>query len=143
MIFTQERREERLKLYAAGLIDREIAKVQGVTRWSVYEWRHRHGLPSNDSPKIRFDYAGPAKQALKRERIRLIEAGWTDDSVAYHQQRSPGSIFDFRKRNGLAAGPGTLNDKPRIISYDAVVGDRYRADPSWSNWLEEMGATVW
>jgi hypothetical protein len=140
---TSEQQKQRLKLYASGMIDARIADAEGITRRAITSWRRWHGLPPNDCPSRQFAYGNAAKKALMLERIRLIQRGWTDAAIALHQQRTPASIFGFRKIRGLAQGPGTLDDRPMVISYDHVVGDRYRADPSWSNWLEEMGATVW
>jgi hypothetical protein len=142
-ILTPERNEERLRLYGQGLLDPQIGHAQGVTSESVYGWRRRRKLPPNDSLKIAFVYGNEAKHALMRERLRLIEIGWTDASIARHQHRDCKAIRDFRRRQGLAAGPGTLDDKPAVVSWDTLAGDSHIADPSWSNWLEEMGATVW
>lgn len=135
--------EHRLALYAQGLSDRLIGEAEGVTKWTIAKWRWLRSLPPNDSPTIRFEYADAAKRALMLERFTLIKRGWTDDTVSHHQHRHRKSIWAFRKRNGLLLATGTLDDKPRIVSYEASFGERHMADPSWSNWLEEMGATVW
>ena len=141
--YRSEADERRFALYAQGLVDRLIAEVEGVDRTTIGIWRRRQNLPPNDSPTIRFAYASPAKQALMRERIALMGRGWTDGTIGYHQHRDSKSIYNFRKRQGLPAATGTLDDQPRIVSYEACHGERYMADPSWSDWLEEMGATVW
>lgn len=147
-----ERDDRRFALYAQGLIDREIAEVEGISRWSVLDWRRRLSLPPNDSLYIPFKYAGPAKQELGRERVRLIKQGWTDGDVGREQDRASSTIYYFRKIHGLprantkqpvCPAHGQKNYLPRVVSYEASFADRYLADPSWSNWLEEMGATIW
>jgi hypothetical protein len=100
--------ERRFALYAQGLIDREIGDAVGVTNWAICDWRRRRNLPPNDSLTIRFSYANAAKKALKQERIRLILRGWTDQAIAYHQDRDRKSIYNFRKREGLPLATGTV-----------------------------------
>ncbi|RDE06229.1 hypothetical protein [Sphingomonas aracearum] len=132
-----------MELYSLGLNDRMIAETEGVGRHAICDWRHARSLPANDSLTIRFDYASKTRQEVRAERIRLMKLGWTDEAIAYHQQRHRKAIYDFRKRQGLQLATGSLDDLPQIVSYDASFGERHLADSSWSNWLEEMGATVW
>lgn len=138
-----ERDQRRCTLYYQGLTDRLIAEVEGIDRASVGQWRRARSLPPNDSPTIRFAYANAAKQALMRERLKLIDLHWTDATIAFHQHRSRRTIGCFRRVHGLPPATGTLDDKPMTISYEAAYGELHIADARWSNWLEEMGATVW
>lgn len=145
-----EKDERRFALYSLGLIDRMIGEAEGVDHTSIYQWRRLRGLPPNDSLYIRFLYANASKKDLERERLQLIADGFTDGEIARRQGRDRSSIRCFRKAHGLPKAP--LREKPRKnynqrqqytrISYEACFGETHIADPGWSSWLEEMGATV-
>ncbi|QQV76505.1 hypothetical protein H5J25_13730 [Sphingomonas aliaeris] len=132
---------ERLALYRAGWSDGAIARKQGCKRSAVLQWRKYRGLPT-------LNAAEPiGANSTRRE---LYDLGLSDRKIALFEDVTHQTIAEWRKRHGLPAkckhGP---NYGRRLICLDATLRDSLMSvhetigDPSWSGWLEEMGATVW
>lgn len=196
--------DSRRELYLRGDSDAQIGRALGVNRYSIRDWRRRHGLPSN----VLAPLADPTYQSRCQERLRRWELGETDAKIAdaegcdpttvSHWRRSKGLALNYdrrapslpvarecarrallsdcetdrtiaaaegrsisaiqfwRKIRGLSANKPVRQAQDRnyyrkravVVSLDApgifggTLHDR-ACDPRWSNWLEEMGATVW
>lgn len=122
-------------LIDAGLSNAEIAKMVGRDRKAIAQTREKLGYPPM------WEEDGRLSPSRRAERFRLMKAGWTDIQIAMHQRRSVLTVRQFRERHGLPLATGTLDEKARVIGLHAV--EYGLADDTWSNWLEEMGATVW
>lgn len=68
---------ERLELWQAGLCDREIAEIEGVSAQRIGGWRWAHGLELNHDP-LKLSIT-PEVNTLRLERHA---AGWTDSAIA-------------------------------------------------------------
>lgn len=147
----------RLNFYREGLSDRRIAAELGETRSAVYEWRRRNGLAAN------YQFVTLSKPD-SIQRIQLYEAGYSDRQIARLQGVTRLAILDWRHRRKLhrnfepwrARREGPITPARSTVEVRSVAEvsldapspsgkawvDNLR-DDSWSNWLEEMGATVW
>lgn len=150
---------ERQRLYDEGLNDAEIARRQGVCRYSVRQWRHRKGLPAYIPARVA---ATPAELAKIRE---MNEAGYSDTAISRILGRSDAWGHVWRVRMGLKRNfePPYQRGAARVMrpasktiravscaqqSLDAPTRfgmpfGHIIKDDSMSAWLEEMGATVW
>lgn len=52
-VLTREQHEERLRLWEAGYVDREIAEAVGVPKTHITRWRNENGIPVTDRLKRR------------------------------------------------------------------------------------------
>jgi transposase-like protein len=164
-----ERRARAFVLYADGLNDYEIAKDLGVNRGQVWEWRHALFLPSvgkawrkhavKPKPKPLAAAISPMSNPLYAHIVASIGRGiasdLVDDAVSdiwlalaegqlSHDQISA-QAGKFRNR---VIGNYASKFGPRSLDEDIGDGNGFRMldllkDHSSSDWLEEMGATVW
>jgi hypothetical protein len=95
----------RLALYEKGLDDTQIARVEGVTKGTIYHWRRNHGLMSNST------VSAEAKATLSRGRRFLYDLNWGDDSIAWQQGVDKATVRQWRARYGLPA------NRPRTRTY--------------------------
>ncbi|GEM72045.1 hypothetical protein SAQ01S_18110 [Sphingomonas aquatilis NBRC 16722] len=143
----KSKQQQRMRLYDDGLSDAAIAAVQGVTKNAVAAWRTRRQLPPHHHLTSTINAADAAR------RTSLFATDMGDRQVALKVGRSRSAVRAWRILNGIA--PKTARRR-----FDGEIGllcsvslddrgqygrSRYDAIPDrrWSNWLEEMGATVW
>ena len=137
----------RLALYQRGRSDRQIAEALHRQPATIASWRRRLRLPANGN-------AGFLDSKSDQARLHLYAKGMIDKEIAKVCERSPSSIAQWRKRKGLPAQIRSLMrsasvGSTRLKSLDAPIGESLGnlheivCDDSWSDWLEEMGATVW
>lgn len=141
------RQSERLNLYNSGLSDAAIAARQGVTKNAVATWRVRRQLPPN------LNLHSPLTPGEEARRTSLFATEMGDRAVAQKLGRSRRAVRDWRVRRGIAPKEVRRRHDGEIGLLSSVSLDdpgsmgrsRYDviADGRWSNWLEEMGATVW
>lgn len=141
------RQEQRMSRYLSGLSDAAIAAEEGVTRNAIAAWRARRQLPAHEHLQTKLTLAAEAR----RRSLFATEMG--DRAVAKKLGKSRRAIRDWRISRGIAPKKVRRRTDGEIgllcaLSLDdpGVIGrSRYEAlaDGSWSNWLEEMGATVW
>lgn len=146
---------ERMTLYQRGMSDHGIAKLQNVHHSSVWLWRRRQGLPNTYSPP---DWRKPVRE--------LYDTGASDRRISRLMYRNAGFGRYWRIKMGLPRNFEPLfqhrhrdnrvrpqSNTIRIASVGDVSLDAPNSfgrtwidnlrDDSWSDWLEEMGATVW
>lgn len=146
-----------LSLYADGISDSEIGRRLGRSRMTVRDWRIARGLPSNRRAKRYWTghgdprYLGPSPADIALF-LEMHRAGKLDREIAAALDRDKSTICAWRIARRLSSnrpvGSGCVD--PRYArSLDAPMLERgmqmhdILRDDSWSNWLEEMGATVW
>lgn len=159
-----ERRREALLLYANGLNDYAIAEQLGITRQQAWEWRNALGLPklepckapANARPKALISPITPLSNALHAHIMqaigRDIAPDMADDAASdmwlaiAEGTLTPADIAAQAKRyrNGVL---NRYAGSTRSLDED-LTGNAFRMldmlkDASSSDWLEEMGATVW
>lgn len=149
---------ERRALYDAGYSDVDIGKAVGRRACSIWLWRRTRGLPALYSPR------DPATPAALEERLALYKQGLNDRAIARIQRVGRTAVrawryrrnlyrndepWHLRRRAGVRPATKTLRiESVADVSLDAPDAfgrariDSLR-DDSWSDWLEEMGATVW
>lgn len=133
---------KRRSLHGRGWSDRMIASQVGVDRSTIGCWRRRRGLTAN-RPK-------PSdKPSCFVQRRRLYDMGLSDGEIGAKQGINRTNIRRWRYRNYLPANFDTVEERRGkgdgrmyLPSLD-TIGYGSLPDPSWSSWLEEMGATVW
>ncbi len=87
---TLEQEKRRREMYERGMTDREIAKVQGVTRKAIYNWRAHRRLGVNSG-----GWAGvPMYDVLPVAGCQLVN-GFLRCAVAYAKQLPPGRKADM------------------------------------------------
>jgi hypothetical protein len=163
------RRARAFVLYADGLDDDEIARDIGVYRTQIWEWRHALFLPSvgkawrkhtvKPKPKPLGAAISPMSNPLYAHIVASIGRGiasdLVDDAVSdiwlalAEGQLLPDEISAqagrFRNR---VIGNYASKFGPRSLDEDIGDGDGFRMldlliDHGSTDWLEEMGATVW
>lgn len=149
----------RMLLYQMRYSDRRIAREQGVGCSTVQRWRQRRGLAPNDLNTGNWRYADltrdTALDRIKRAIGRRLPADIADDAVGdLYMAVLTGAVqldkieaearkFGNRVLNNFASkfGPRSLDeeiaDSEGFTLLDTLVDERS------SDWLEEMGATVW
>lgn len=148
---------ERSFLYERGIGDALIARHQGVNPSSIRKWRYRRCLRSNNPPSSSIDWSTEYRE--------LYNQGLSDKRISRILHKGVGFGHFWRRKLGLPrnyeplfckrrAGAATqTSNTTRIKSIADISLDEpnnfgrarieYLRDDSWSNWLEEMGATVW
>jgi len=123
---------ERRQLYQAGLSDRAIARVQGITHSTIRVWRCLNSLPVNNNahvnaklktanevdpahPLLGLCRITPQQSKLRRE---LYDAGYTDPAIAKAVGILNKSVFKWRKRSGL---PPNVSPGRRASASSAVA----------------------
>jgi hypothetical protein len=163
------RRARAFVLYADGLDDDQIAKDLGVYRTQIWEWRHALFLPL--VPKTRRNHTAKPKPKPPGSAISpmsnplyahiaaaigrgiapdLIDDAVSDIWLALAEGRlSPDQISGQARRfRNRVIGDYASKFGPRSLDEEIGNGDGFRMldllkDHSSSDWLEEMGATVW
>lgn len=92
--------EKALRLYEQGMTDNQISRQLGVREYTVFNWRHRNGLPAQKR------HSGPLNYEQVRE---FFEEGMDDDQIAQELACSAKTIRNWRKREHL---PANTEDKP-------------------------------
>ncbi len=166
-----ERRARAFVLYADGLCDYEIAKDLGVRKTQIWEWRHALFLPAvGRSSRKRMakskskplgqpisPMANPLYAHIVASIGRGIAPDLVDDAVSdvwlalAEGQLSPQQISaEAGKFRNRVIGSYASSFGPRSLDEDIGDGDGdgFRMldllkDHSSSDWLEQMGATVW
>lgn len=164
-----ERRAKAFGLYADGFDDHEIAKALGVYSTQIWEWRHALFLPL--VPKTRHKHAGRPKPKPPGPAISpMSNPIYAHIAAAIGRGIAPDLVDDAVSDMWLALAEGRLSPQqisaeaskfrnrvigsyasafgPRSLHEDIGDGDGFRMldllkDHSSSDWLEEMGATVW
>lgn len=137
--------EDRYNLYLAAESDYRIAAIFSRNRTTIRDWRYSRGLPTH---RPRLDLT-----VLVTEAFRLLyEQGLSDSEIGRRLSRSRSTVRDWRHREGLPVhrkdGSGSVYLK-KATSLDAISLEggaelhELIPDEGWSNWLEEMGATIW
>lgn len=88
---------ERIKLYNAGMSDREIAEVVGCSPDNIATWRGKQGLPPNPG-KAANRHVPPEQEAL---RMRLYEQGLSDSQAAKRCGLTTMGFARWRQRHKL------------------------------------------
>lgn len=137
--------EPRRALYAEGLNDAEIAAIEGCSQYTIRNWRTRRGLPGN------ADHYLTAKDQKRRLLMRALGLG--DSTMAKMLGLNKSTVTRWRRRTGQGPQECRVNSAGDsrscgLFSLDEPTrtgGSKYEAlaDPRWSHWLEEAGATVW
>lgn len=156
---------ERLSLYESGLSDGRIAELQAVHPVTILHWRRRLRLGANFPPP----FTGPCKRTGTdwSDTVReLHSTGASDIQISRLMQQGRGVGRYWRLKLGLPRnfepicgprrGDGVVRPTRNTIRVISVADYSLDApspsgkawvenlrDDSWSNWLEEMGATVW
>lgn len=98
----------KLALYRQGMTDKEIADALRTTPTSISGWRSRMSLPVNPSKTARGRQ--PAQIALpprvEEARMKLYNAGKTDQEIANAVGVETGVINKWRNRRGLPRNTG-------------------------------------
>jgi len=142
----------RLTLYRSGMTDRQIAEVEGRPAATVKAWRRRCGLPPHHSRVKATTH--PGFVARHEQRFTLYRQGLTDRQIAAEAECPIATVKTWRLRHELPPfrkiARWFRTGDERDLALDAAMfsdgaGTLHEvlADPSWSNWLEEMGATAW
>ena len=85
--------EDRMRLYTAGLTDKEIATKLGVTKSVIAYWRRKNGLK----------YNGPGREMgkeLQKRRMELWKSGLTDTEIAQKEGVAVPTISSWRHKMG-------------------------------------------
>jgi transposase len=164
-----DRRARAFVLYADGLNDHEIAEDIGVNSGQVWEWRHALFLPpvgkvwrkhrAKPKPKRLGQAISPMSNPLYAHIVNSIGRGMASDLVddaasdiwlaLAEGQLPPGQISaQAGKFRNQVIGNYASKFGTRSLDEDIGDGDGFRMldllkDHSSSDWLEEMGATVW
>ncbi len=97
-------------MLASGMTDGAIAKISGVSRCSVAQWRKRHGLPPSVGRNKPLD---PGEDTKRRE---LYEQGLDDQSLAAALGMTPRAVWKWRRRSGLASNSDRVQIKDPLVT---------------------------
>ena len=162
-----ERRREAFERYSLGQSDTAIALKMNLWRQQIREWRKAYGLaPNVQKRQVRARLRAPSVpfQAIRTDRDllyarirRSLRGDWAtvDDAasdlylavIEGHLETEQIEAVANQYRNRVIAdyasafGPISLN-KAIPGTEDLMMIDTLRDERS-SDWLEEMGATVW
>jgi transposase len=101
---TDEENRKRIKLYEQGLKDKEIAEKCDVSKWAIFSWRKRLGLPSiPERGGKRIWRLLPNEEEKKR--IELYEKGFNDREIAEKCDVPRTTISFWRRKCNL---PSTI-----------------------------------
>ncbi|UUL83455.1 helix-turn-helix domain-containing protein [Sphingomonas qomolangmaensis] len=133
-------KDNRRELYDSGMSDAKIARSIGRDKFTISHWRTRYGLPAH--------FITPPSQ--QRHFPTLYENGQNDSDIARIVGCHRSAVQRWRKRSGFPKIQARRRILPRVriisLDYAFESGATFHsiiADESWSNWLEENGATVW
>jgi hypothetical protein len=105
--WTQERIEQLIELYHAGLSDDEIAEKMQLNWLAIANKGQRLGLRGNFEARYRHRRKMIAWTQKRTDRlIELHHAGLCDAAIAEEMQLSPYKISGKRRRLGLRCNPG-------------------------------------
>jgi uncharacterized protein YjcR len=137
-------------MYSDGFLDGAIAYRLKVAKSTIRKWRAREGLPPNFSAR---------RSSVTDQYRKLYDKGYSDQKIADALSRNRYTIRRWRRQNKLPAnrrepvcsimrysrraGPSNALSLDRSASIEGGSLYNIIRDDSWSNWLEEMGATVW
>jgi len=161
---TPAQTEARLKLYYLGWSDARIAKHEGIHRRNFGHWRESKGLPPNFAVGVNERwregkaYYGPradpmianllqaigrhvppeiADDAAQDMQIDLLTGDLAPDQIKTHARRYINRVWEnYTSRYKTCSLHEDLGD-------DGFTLLNVLRDESASDWLEEMGATVW
>lgn len=151
--------ERRLLLYTFGMSDGQIAAQENIRVWAITRWRKIRGLPANFEPGRGSLAPRPTIDDLC-QRVRdaigfryprdIIDDIMSDMFVALLDGTLPLSEVERKARRYRGDTLQRFANKFASRSLDAEIGDAggltfvaTLADDSHSEWLEQMGATVW
>lgn len=114
--------EELMALYQKGLTDGEIAREVGSVKSTIYNWRHRNGLPPNGKMQ---DSASKYDYKVFRE---LWEQGLSDTKIARVAGCAASTVSRWRtleglKSKGLSGSAPILDRRKMRELYDAGLSD--------------------
>lgn len=143
---------QRHTLHEATMNDRAIARMVGRHRTTIRSWRVTRGLPSH-CPWFAHPLGRPASPEEISVFIKLYDVGQNDAEIGRFLGRSRCTVREWRVKRGWPAHrqepKGGSVYLRQALSMDAPLFEDDRQlhdivrDDTWSNWLEEMGATVW
>jgi hypothetical protein len=152
--------QSRQLLYELGWSDGHIARVQHVDKASVRDWRRRRHLPANFSRRG----GTPRRQQIDMESVRarivsavghrlppdiaedtvsdlmiaVIEGTLSLEAIERESRRFGNKVLErFASKFGPLSLDEELGDEDGRRIIDMIADERS------SDWLEEMGATVW
>lgn len=155
---TKEDHAKRMLLYQLGWSDYRISREVEIDRSAILRWRVRRRLKANHAPQTSNERSVPSIRDLhdrvRRAVGRALPRDIIDDTVSdlcLALLDGTLSITEI-ERQARRYGNRTLDrfaSKFGPRSLDASIGDDdftlmdTLVDSSSSDWLEEMGATVW
>ena len=145
--------KDRAALVARGLPDAEIARRQGVTESAIAHWRNKRGLsfnrvtfkPNQPHPMVAvirqaigWHHAPDiAEEAICEMLLAMVEGKLTEGQIEAEAGDYVAKVY-----RQFASNYGTRSIDEDLTGGGFRLIDRLR-DDSHSEWLEEMGATVW